>query len=190
MEWYHSRIFLHRGKLCFWPPEYCCYTLFTFTFKKVYNFFGHNLYTLLTKFIESTSFANYIIASILRCHASDEFWTSAPTEGTISVTIAPVNNKVWKLHHEQNPHQATCMLWVLYKLPLITRMNNSRLPLITIDGSMKGTSPRGRPPKRWTDGCKESCQARGLASLTEAKRLTQKRHNWRTFICSSHLNRA
>ena len=72
----------------------------------------------------------------------------------------------------------------------IIRMDNSRLPLITIDGSTKGTRPRGRPPKRWTDSCKESCQARGLASLTEARRLTQDRLSWRTFICSSHLDRA
>ena len=73
----------------------------------------------------------------------------------------------------------------------IIRMDNSRLPLITIDGSTKGTRPRGRPPKRWTDSCKESCQTRGLASLTEAKwRLTQDRLSWRTFICSSHLGRA
>ena len=72
----------------------------------------------------------------------------------------------------------------------IIRMDKSRLPLITIDGSTKGTRPRGRPPKRWTDSCKESCQARGLASLTEARRLTQDRLSWRTFICSSHLDRA
>ena len=71
-----------------------------------------------------------------------------------------------------------------------TRMDSSRLPLIAIDGSTKGTRPRGRPPKRWTDGCKESCQARGLASLTEARRLIQDRHSWRTFIRSSHLDRA
>ena len=70
------------------------------------------------------------------------------------------------------------------------RMDNCRLPLITIDGIMKGTRPRGRPPKRWTDSCKKSCQARGLASLLEARRFTQDRLSWRTFICSNHLDRA
>ena len=53
----------------------------------------------------------------------------------------------------------------------ITRMVNSRLPLITVDGSTEGTRPRGRPSKRWTDISNESCPARGHTSLNKARRL-------------------
>ena len=54
----------------------------------------------------------------------------------------------------------------------ITQMNNNRLPMIIIDGSKKGSGTRGRPQKQWTDGCKESCQAKRLVSLTEVRRPT------------------
>ena len=39
----------------------------------------------------------------------------------------------------------------------VIRMCNNRLPLITLFGSNRGTRPKGRPPKRWIDCCKESC---------------------------------
>ena len=41
MEWYHLKILLHTGKLCFWPSECCYCALFTFsTIKKwkLYHF--------------------------------------------------------------------------------------------------------------------------------------------------------
>ena len=73
----------------------------------------------------------------------------------------------------------------------IIRMDNSRLPLITIDDSTKGTRPRGRPTtSKAMDRQLQRELPRGLASLTEARRLTQDRLSWRTFICSSHLDRA
>ena len=72
----------------------------------------------------------------------------------------------------------------------IIRMCNNRLPLITLFGSTSGTRPKGRPPKRWIDCCKESCQMRGIVSLTDARWLIQDRQKWRTFSSSSHLDRA
>ena len=51
----------------------------------------------------------------------------------------------------------------------VIRMSNDRLPLIILDGSTNGTRPKGRPPKRWIDCCKESCLTRGTASLTDAR---------------------
>ena len=72
----------------------------------------------------------------------------------------------------------------------VIRMCNNRLPLITLSGSTRGTRPKGRPPKRWIDCCKESCMTRGIASLTDARWLIQDRQKWRTFSSSSHLDRA
>ena len=72
----------------------------------------------------------------------------------------------------------------------VTRMCNSRLPLITLFGSTNGTRPKGRPPKRLIECCKESCLTRGIALLTDARWLIQDRQKWRTFSSSSHLDRA
>ena len=88
-------------------------------------------------------------SSHLKCHASDEFWASA--EGTRSVMTAFANNLAWKL-----PPWTEIKKRQLAYYGHIIRVDNSRLRLITIDGSTKGTGPRGRPPKRWTDNCKES----------------------------------
>ena len=57
----------------------------------------------------------------------------------------------------------------------VIRMYNNRLPLITLFGSTRGTRPKGRPPKRWIDCCKESCMTRGIASLTDARWLRSSR---------------
>ena len=47
VEWYHLKISLHTGKLCFWPPECCCCAfLLFFAVKKIklYDFFRYNQY--------------------------------------------------------------------------------------------------------------------------------------------------
>ena len=68
--------------------------------------------------------------------------------------------------------------------------NNYKLPLMTLLGSTNGTRPKGHPPKRWVDCCKESCLTRGIASLTDVRLFIRDMHKWRTFSCSSHLERA
>ena len=68
----------------------------------------------------------------------------------------------------------------------VIRMCNNRFPLITLFGSTSGTRPKGRPPKRWIDCCKESCQM----TLTDARWLIHDTQKWRTFSSSSHLDRA
>ena len=73
----------------------------------------------------------------------------------------------------------------------VIRMSKDRLFLITLNGTTKGTKPKGRPPKRWIDCCKESCLTRGTASLTDARWHLQDSHKWRTFSSSSsYLDRA
>ena len=50
-------------------------------------------------------------------------------------------------------------------------MPNYRYPKITLEGWILGQRPRGRPPKRWIDNIKSSCQEIGIASVCEAIRL-------------------
>ena len=63
-------------------------------------------------------------------------------------------------------------------------MGNFRFPLVTLDGSTMGSRPKGRPSKCWIDCCRESC--RSTASMSDARRLAQDSHKWRTFSSSHH----
>ena len=54
----------------------------------------------------------------------------------------------------------------------------------------KGTRLNRQPPSQLTKESEQSCQAieaRGLAPITEATRLIQDKHRWRTFDSGSHL---
>ena len=48
------------------------------------------------------------------------------------------------------------------------RMPNHSYSKITLEGRIPGQRPRGRPPKRWIDSIKASCQDIGIASVCEA----------------------
>ena len=62
------------------------------------------------------------------------------------------------------------------------RMPNHRYPKITLEGRIPGQRPRGRPPKRWIDNIKASCQDIGIASVCEAIRLIDDRSVWISLV--------
>ena len=60
----------------------------------------------------------------------------------------------------------------------IIRMSNERYPKLAVEGRIEGQRPRGRPPKRWLDNIKTSCQEIGITSVCEARRLVPNRKIW------------
>ena len=76
------KIFLHTGKLCFWPPECCCCALFSFVFSaikiwKLYILFWHNLYKMIR-----------LSAASLRTHLSTKYPTGSK-QGVFNVHTSP-----------------------------------------------------------------------------------------------------
>ena len=60
----------------------------------------------------------------------------------------------------------------------IQRMANHRYPKLLLGANIHGTRPKGRPPKRWTDGLKANCKARNFETIAEAGRMAQDRKAW------------
>ena len=63
----------------------------------------------------------------------------------------------------------------------IMRMDQKRLPVIALQGEVKGKRSRGRPRKRWLDCVKEDCEEVGI-TIQEAGRVAKERTSWRTVV--------
>ena len=64
----------------------------------------------------------------------------------------------------------------------VIRMSNQRYPKLAVEGRIEGHRPRGRPPKRWLDNIKSSCQEIGIPSVCGARRLVQDRREWSSTV--------
>ena len=69
--WYHLKIFLHTGKY-FWPPECCCYALFTFSaIKKNENCIIFQTQPVLLTIVDLLKLG----WQTERCHIKFTFWS-------------------------------------------------------------------------------------------------------------------
>ena len=59
------------------------------------------------------------------------------------------------------------------------RMKYSRYPKILLEGNIHGSSPRGRPDKKWLEDIKSFCLDNDIPSFTAAGHLSQNREHWK-----------
>jgi len=71
----------------------------------------------------------------------------------------------------------------IYYFGHVARMDQNRLPNISMHGRVNGTRTRGRPRKRWIDTIK-NCEERGM-TVVEAQLVALERHTWRTELKTS-----